>query len=188
LNKLQALSDSGGRLPTDVDGFADAFGRNAEALTRWIVDRIDRGEAESSSAVVSIAVAGAMTTAHARHLSDFVEQRGGTSPVAMVSALEDLRGWPLQHPGLARRLLTQARLLDDSTATRLLADIARAVTLSSWAYTNGQSAELNRTLAAATQAAATETDPDLKASFKAAEAWASHHAEQLLTEMAEDDD
>ncbi|PRX03490.1 hypothetical protein CLV67_1541 [Actinoplanes italicus] len=188
LDELQALSDLGGQLPTDVDGFADAFDDNAEVLTRWIIDRVRRGNADSSTVVVSIVMAGNMTAAQAHHLSEAVEQGADISPAAVVSALEDLGGWPLQHPGLARQLLAEARALDDDAANQLLEGITRAMTPTSWGFVNGQSAEINRTKTTAAKAASAETDSDLRAAFRAAEAWATHYAEQLMAEDLEDDD
>jgi hypothetical protein len=188
LDHLQTLHDDGGRLPTDVDGFADAFDRNAEELANWLVDRAHHGEAANASIVVSIAMGSGMTTTHAQRLAAAVDELDCAALEDTVSALRDVGTWPLHHPDLARNILVRARLLNDDIATRVLADISDAMTLRSWGFSNGVSDELDMARAAAAQAAATETDPDLKAAFTAAELWAATHAEQLLTEADENDD
>jgi hypothetical protein len=188
LDRLQTLHDDGGRLPTDVDGFADAFDRNAEALAHWVVDRAHHGEAANASIVVSVAMGSGMMTAQAQHLAAAVDELDGAALEDTVSALRDVGTWPLHHPDLARNILVRARHLNDDMATRVLADISVAMRPRSWGFSNGVSDELNEARATAAQAAATETDPDLKAGFTAAELWAAAHAEQLLAEADEDDD
>ncbi|MEU7613872.1 restriction endonuclease [Micromonospora sp. NPDC049204] len=188
LGHLQNLHGDGGRLPTDVDGFADAFDRNAEALAHWVVDRAQHGEAANTSIVVSIAMGSGMTTTQAQHLAAAVDELDGAALEDTVAALRDVGTWPLCHPDLARNILVRARLLNGNLATRVLADISGAMTLRSWGFLNGVSDELNKARAAAAQAAATETDPDLKAACTAAELWAATHAEQLLAEGDENDD
>ncbi|WBB82127.1 restriction endonuclease [Micromonospora sp. WMMD882] len=188
LDHLENLHGDGGRLPTDVDGFADAFDRNAEALTHWVVDRAHNGKAANASIVISIAMKGGMTTAQAQHLATAVDELDDAALEDTVSALRDVSAWPLRHPDLARTILVRARLLNGNMATRVLADISGAMTLHSWGFSNGVSDELNNARAAAAQAAATETNPDLKAAFTAAELWAAVHAEQLLAEADDNDD
>jgi hypothetical protein len=187
LDHLQALHDEGARLPTDVDGFADAFDRNAEALARWVVDRVHRGEGDNVSIVVSIAMRSGMMTAQAQHLAAAVDKFDGAAVEGTANALREVGTWPLQHPDLARSLLIRARQFDDR-AVRVLAGVSGAMTLICWGFANGVSDELNKAHVAAAEAAATETDPDLKAAFTAAESWAATHAGQLRAEADEDDD
>jgi hypothetical protein len=188
LDHLQTRHDDGGRLPTDVDGFANAFDRNAEALAQWVINRARQGGAENASIVVSIAMGNSMTTAQAQHLAAAVDELDETTLEGTISALRDVGTWPLRHPALARTLLVRARQFSDRTTTRALAGISGAMRLRSWGFANGVSEQLNKARAAAAQAAAAEADPDLKAAFTAAELWAASHAEQLLAEHDEDDD
>ena len=187
LDHLRTLHDEGGHLPTDVDGFADALDRNAEALAQWVINRAREGELDSASVITSIAMQNGMTIAQAHHFAAAVDDLDSAALRGTVSILRDVGMWPMRHPDLARKLLVRARLLNDGSATHCLAEISGAMTLRSWGFTDGVSEELDQARADAAQAAATETDPELKAAFTGAESWAAARAEQLLAEHDEDD-
>jgi hypothetical protein len=185
LDHLETLCREGGRLPLDVEGFAETFDENAEALANWVVARARRGEGEEASRVVSIAMHSRMTPAQAQSLTGAVDDLDSSSFPGLVAALQDAGTWPLHHPGLASRLLARARTLSDDNAIEALAAISRAMFPGHWGFMGGVSTELNQARAAAAEAAETERDPELKAAFRQAEKWATAQAALLL---AEDDD
>jgi hypothetical protein len=190
LDHLIAVLRSGGRLPTEVDGFAVAFDHQADDLIEWLVEQTTqgRGAAVNADAVLGLVMAGGLTPRQSEALHLAVDHLDGPQLVSVAAALRGVDTWPQQRPELARHLIERARMFGSDTAGPVRMEICTAMRVDQWSSTDGVSNDLEAARGLAAACVAAETDPDLKEGFETALAHIEGSIAWLRLDHEEDDE
>ncbi|WP_411375755.1 restriction endonuclease [Arthrobacter sp. MPF02] len=162
-------------LPFEVESLADAFDQNHAQLVAWLVGRARETYDDRARVIVGLVMGSGMTSLQAAAVARAIETLDSQSLINLVDLLYDVPIWPLQHPLVARQLLSRALSTGIGVAD-LMRKLADAMHVRVAGFENGISEDLNHALTLASRAAAAEDLDALRTMYESA---ANYIAEQI---------